>query len=119
VREAVFVRDGVPLAGDVEVHLRASDFGRHGHGTDHAYDGVVLHLVWRNDLTGPVALASGATAPAVAVQPALRTAARLRARLRLGPQLPPPCAAAGRPGRSGCAQAGRQADQQADQTRIT
>lgn len=91
VREAVFVRDGVPLAGDVEVHLRASDFSRHGHGNDRSYDGVVLHLVWEDDRDGPVSLAGGGVAPAAAVGPVLRTPERLRARLRRGPRLAPPC----------------------------
>lgn len=93
VREAVFVRAGVPVAGDVELHLRASDFHRHGHDRDRAYDGVALHLVWADDIGRAVPLAGGGSAPTVAVGPALRTAQRLRARLRGGPRLPPPCAA--------------------------
>lgn len=93
VREAVFVRGGVPFAGDVEMHLRASDFRRHGHEGDPAYDGVALHLVWEDDRGGAVPLAGGGSAPTVAVGPSLRSAQRLRARLRLGPRLPAPCAA--------------------------
>ena len=45
VREAAFQHDsGVPLVGDIEVHLRASDFVRHGHASDPAYGGLILHL---------------------------------------------------------------------------
>src|SRR5438094_10651668 len=31
--------------GDIEVHLHAGDWDAHGHARDHAYDGVVLHVV--------------------------------------------------------------------------
>ncbi|MDA1010015.1 MAG: DUF2851 family protein, partial [Chloroflexi bacterium] len=54
VREAVLLApSGVPVSGDVEVHLRASDFARHGHATDPAYAAVILHLCWADDRVSP------------------------------------------------------------------
>lgn len=43
--------DGHAWAGDVEIHVRASDWHRHGHDGNPAYDSVVLHVVGVSDCT--------------------------------------------------------------------
>lgn len=41
--------DGQQWVGDIEIHVRASDWHRHGHDGDPAYDSVVLHVVGHSD----------------------------------------------------------------------
>jgi hypothetical protein len=48
-------------AGNVEMHLRASEWLAHRHSDDAAYDNVVLHVVFEDDQ--PIARASGERIP--------------------------------------------------------
>src|SRR5690606_18683341 len=67
--DAVLQIDGKTLRGDVELHVRGSWFQAHGHDTDPAYDGVVLHVVFRADDGVATRLHNGSLAPVAAFAP--------------------------------------------------
>lgn len=37
-------------AGNVEIHIKSSDWYAHHHETDPAYDNIILHVVWQDDV---------------------------------------------------------------------
>jgi hypothetical protein len=41
--------DGIEWHGNVEIHLKASDWYLHKHESDKNYDTIILHIVWEND----------------------------------------------------------------------
>ncbi|HAL83872.1 MAG TPA: DUF2851 domain-containing protein [Mucilaginibacter sp.] len=53
-------------AGNVEVHLSSSDWLKHGHTTDNAYNNVILHVVYRDD--EPLILSNGRHVPTLELQ---------------------------------------------------
>ena len=54
------------LVGDIELHLKASDWRGHGHGRDPGYNRLILHLVW--DGEAPVVLQNGRTVPTLSLR---------------------------------------------------
>ena len=42
--------NGIEWVGSVEIHIFSSGWIDHHHNTDPAYDNVVLHVVWKNDV---------------------------------------------------------------------
>ncbi len=41
--------DGIDWHGNVEIHLKSSDWYLHKHQSDKNYDTIILHVVWEND----------------------------------------------------------------------
>ncbi len=61
---------GIPVRGDIELHVRASSFRAHGHDRDPAYARIVLHVVFEDDgERGETPLHGGGSAPVVALAP--------------------------------------------------
>lgn len=59
-----------PRRGDVELHLEATSWERHGHHHDGRYDGVILHVVLLDD-GGPAYTSGGTSIPLLALGPVL------------------------------------------------
>lgn len=53
--------DGIIWVGNVEIHVNASDWHKHHHDGDHAYDNVILHVVYNCDCE--ITLQNGRTLP--------------------------------------------------------
>jgi hypothetical protein len=94
-RDAIVEFRGRRLRGDVELHVLASAFRRHGHHRDHAYDNVVLHVVFWDDDGENTCLASGQRVPVVALGPwVARRAEELQAWLSCPALWQEPCSSA-------------------------
>lgn len=54
-------------AGSVELHVKASDWNKHGHQHDEAYNTVILHVVWEHD--AEVCRKDGTMVPCLVLKP--------------------------------------------------
>ena len=70
--EGALIRiDGQLWAGNVEVHLRSSEWNAHGHRFDPAYENVVLHVVYEHD--AEVRTLRGHVPPTLELMPRIST----------------------------------------------
>jgi hypothetical protein len=53
------------LKGNIELHVNASDWHKHEHDRNPAYNGVVLHVAWRRDCPEAIVLQNGTVIPSV------------------------------------------------------
>ncbi len=45
--------DGITLVGNIEIHVNSSDWLKHGHENDKAYNNLILHVVYKYDKAIP------------------------------------------------------------------
>lgn len=81
--------DGQRWAGNIEIHIKASDWFRHGHDRDIAYDSVILHVVQEDDTQ--ITRRDGSVIPQITVKCSAQGAARCNM-LMLGSAASLPCA---------------------------
>ncbi|RZT91081.1 uncharacterized protein DUF2851 [Ancylomarina subtilis] len=64
--EARIEIDGLLWVGNVEIHLKSSDWYKHHHDSDAAYNNVILHVVYENDVD--VVLSNGRLLPCLKLE---------------------------------------------------
>jgi len=76
-RDAVIVNKSHLTKGDVEIHVKSSDWYSHEHHADAAYNNVILHVVMWHDCNSATLLQSGKQVPVLCLAKALRHQAYL------------------------------------------
>jgi len=76
-RDAVIVNNSHLTKGDVEVHVKSSDWYSHKHHADAEYNNVILHVVMWHDCNSATLLQSGKPVPVLCLAKALRHQAYL------------------------------------------
>jgi hypothetical protein len=76
-RDAVIVNKSHLTKGDVEVHVKSSDWYSHKHHADAEYNNVILHVVMWHDCNSATLLQSGKPVPVLCLAKALQHQAYL------------------------------------------
>lgn len=78
--------DGCMWVGNIEIHYRASDWHRHKHHTDKAYDSVILHVVEVDDVS--VTRSNGEVIPQMIMRAAPTLQGNFKKLVENAPMLP-------------------------------
>jgi len=70
-RDAVFTIGNKIIKGNIEIHVKSSQWYSHGHYRDPKYNSIVLHIAMWNDSQSPALLQNGKTIPTVCLSPFL------------------------------------------------
>jgi hypothetical protein len=70
-KDAVFAISNKIISGDVEIHVKSSQWYSHGHHRDPRYNNIALHVVWWHDNQSPTMLQNGKTVPIICLSPFL------------------------------------------------
>ncbi|MFC2050223.1 DUF2851 family protein [Chloroflexota bacterium] len=70
-KDAVFTLNGQMIGGDVEIHVKSSQWYSHGHHRDPKYNNIALHVVCLQDNQSPTMLQNGKTVPTICLSPFL------------------------------------------------
>ncbi|HUX48291.1 MAG TPA: DUF2851 family protein [Dehalococcoidia bacterium] len=76
-RDAVIVNNSHLTKGDIEVHVKSSDWYSHKHHADAEYNNVILHVVMWHDCNSATLLQSGKPVPVLCLAKALQHQAYL------------------------------------------
>ncbi len=71
-QDAVIANGSALMKGDVEIHVKSSDWYSHGHHGDTEYNNVALHVVLWHDCDSATLLQSGKSVPVLCLSQALQ-----------------------------------------------
>ncbi|MDB5249018.1 MAG: hypothetical protein JWQ40_3412 [Segetibacter sp.] len=64
--DAKIVIGNTTWAGNIEIHVKSSDWLKHNHSSDKNYSNIILHVVWENDVD--ISYGSGSVIPTLSIQ---------------------------------------------------
>lgn len=67
-KDAIIATAQGQLKGDIEIHVKASDWWLHHHHQDPSYNRVILHVVYQNDTANSIMRENGLKVPTLALE---------------------------------------------------
>ena len=64
-QDAIFAINGKTMTGNIELHVKSSQWYSHGHHRDPKYNNIALHIVWWHDIPYHTLLQNGKAIPTI------------------------------------------------------